>query len=106
MSWEKSKPSDVLWGARREVLTAKSVLGTMMDILDPSGEERDELYNYGHNYELNGENFTLLEMLNELDTKLGRANSAMLALERHLSDIEHEEEKDGEAHAADLPDAE
>lgn len=97
MSWEKSKSSDVLWGARREVLSAKSVLGTMMDILDPSGEERDELYNYGHNYELNGENFTLLEMLNELDTKLGRANSAMREVEFRLSDMERKEEEDGSA---------
>jgi hypothetical protein len=93
MSWENSKSSDVLWGARKEVLTAKSVLGTMMDILDPSGEERDELYNYGHNYELNGENFTLLEMLNELDTKLGRANSAMREVEFRLSDMEREPEQ-------------
>ena len=93
MSWENSKSSDVLWGARKEVLSAKSVLGTMMDILDPSGEERDELYNYGHNYELNGENFTLLEMLNELDTKLGRANSAMREVEFRLSDMERESEQ-------------
>ena len=93
MSWENSKSSDVLWGARREVLTAKSVLETMMDVLDPTHEERDEIYNYGHNYELNGENFTLLEMLNELDTKLGRANSAMREVEFRLSDMERESEQ-------------
>lgn len=106
MSWEKSKPSDVLWGARKEVLTANSFLETVMDMYDPTHEERDEIYNYGHNFEVNGVDFTLVEMLYEVSCKLGRANSAMLALERHLSDIEHEEEKDGEAHAADLPDAE
>lgn len=93
MSWENSKSSDVLWGARKEVLTAKSVLETMMDVLDPTHEERDEIYNYGHNYELNGENFTLLEMLNELDTKLGRANSAMREVEFRLSDMERESEQ-------------
>jgi len=93
MSWENSKSSDVLWGARREVLTAKSVLETMMDVLDPTHEERDEIYNYGHNYELNGENFTLLEMLNELDSKLGRANSAMREVEFRLSDMERESEQ-------------
>ena len=93
MSWENSKSSDVLWGARKEVLTAKSVLETMMDVLDPTHEERDEIYNYGHNYELNGENFTLLEMLNELDTKLGRANSAMREVEFRLSDMEREYEQ-------------
>lgn len=93
MSWENSKSSDVLWGARREVLSAKSVLETMMDVLDPTHEERDEIYNYGHNYELNGENFTLLEMLNELDTKLGRANSAMREVEFRLSDMERESEQ-------------
>ena len=93
MSWEKSKSSDVLWGARKEVLSAKSVLETMMDVLDPTHEERDEIYNYGHNYELNGENFTLLEMLNELDTKLGRANSAMREVEFRLSDMERESEQ-------------
>lgn len=93
MSWEKSKSSDVLWGARKEVLSAKSVLETMMDVLDPTHEERDDIYNYGHNYELNGENFTLLEMLNELDTKLGRANSAMREVEFRLSDMEREPEQ-------------
>ena len=93
MSWENSKSSDVLWGARKEVLTAKSVLETMMDVLDPTHEKRDEIYNYGHNYELNGENFTLLEMLNELDTKLRRANSAMREVEFRLSDMERESEQ-------------
>ena len=93
MSWGSSKSSDMLWGARKEVLSAMSVLDTMMDILDPSGEERDEIYNYGHNYELNGENLTTLELLNELDTKLGRANSAMREVERRLSDMERESEQ-------------
>lgn len=92
MSWANSKSSDVLWGARKQVLAAMNVIDTMMDVLDPGREERDEYYNNGHNFDLYGESLPLIEMLFEINNKLGRANSAMREVEFRLCDMERKEE--------------
>lgn len=90
MSWENSKTEDMLWGARKEVLAAKSVLETIMDVLDPGSEERDAIYSNGHDWEAHGEDVTLLELLYEVSWKLGRANSALREVSWRMAS-----EKDG-----------
>ena len=86
MSWERSKTTDVLWGARKEVLAALDVIKTLMDILDPIGCERQGLDRYGEPLEREENTFTTLDFLCELDEKLGRANSALREVGSRLSD--------------------
>lgn len=96
--WERSETKDVLWGARKEVLAARSVLETIMDVLDPGSDERDAIYAHGHDYEAHGEDVTLLELLYEVTWKLGRANSAMREVSDRLKEV-------GDGVPADMPDS-
>lgn len=67
MSWENSKTTDIVWGARKEVLSARDVIQTLMDILDPIGCERQGLDRYGEPLEREEDTFTTLDFLCELD---------------------------------------
>lgn len=86
MSWENSKTTDIVWGARKEVLSARDVIQTLMDILDPIGCERQGLDRYGEPLEREEDTFTTLDFLCELDEKLGRANSALREVGSRLND--------------------
>lgn len=90
MSWEQSKTSDVLWGARKEVLAARSVIESMVNVLDPIGCERNGLDRYGNPIEHDGEHFTTLELLCEVDGKLARANSALHEVSFRIGDLERQ----------------
>lgn len=93
MSWERSKTTDVLWGARKLILTAASAIEVRMDQIDPTGEERyadDE-----------GDGESTLGFLFTIDGMLRRANSALHEVEGRM--VRGEVSADAEAHAAAMP---
>lgn len=85
MSWENTKDTDLLWAARKCVLTASSAIEVRMNQMDPTDELR-----YAEDLEAESQ----LSFLFEVQRLLSRTNSALWELERRLAD----------ADAADVPD--
>ena len=89
MSWENSETRDVLWGARRCVLTASSAVEVRMDQMDPTGQERIQ-----PDYDAS----TQLSFLYEVGHLLARANEALREVQRRM------EVADGEGDVPVVPD--
>lgn len=88
MSYGSSKTSDVLWGARKEVLSVMDVVEFMLDVKDPVGCLRNGVDRDGEPLDTDPDTFTLVEMLDRMSWKLSRANAAMREVEFRLSDME------------------
>ena len=102
MSWENSDTADVLWGARKLVLSVIDSMDVLMDVIDPIGCYRNGVDRYGEPLERVPDEYTTLDFLCEWSGRLRRANSALheVAL-RESREVEHDAEQ---AHPADMPD--
>lgn len=81
MAYNNSKTSDVLWGARKEILTSMSAIEVRLDQMDPTGEDR-----YEDDPEATGQLSFLMVILGQLK----RANGAIREVEFRLSQEEYE----------------
>ena len=103
--WSKSETEDVLWGARRLVLSVIDGVEDIMDLIDPIGCYRDGVDRYGEPLERDNETFTLLEFLSLWRGKLRRANSAMREVSLRMRHGEGGAADGREEAAAALPDS-
>ena len=83
MSWENTDTMRLLVAARTEVLSASKGIEFRMDQIDPTGEDREALYEDepADTYDLR---IAEVGTLWELDAKLRRANSALWELESRV----------------------
>lgn len=98
-NWQHSDTGDVLWGARKLVLSVADGIEDMMDIIDPIGCYRNGVDRYGEPLERDNETFTLLDFLGIWHGKLRRANSGMREVSLRMREV-----GDGEV-PADMPDS-
>lgn len=95
--WERSETRDMLWAARKQVLTMASTMEELMDVIDPIGCERQGLDRYGEPIEREGDTYTTLDFLYIWVGKLRTVNSA-------LREVSFRLEVDGDEDTAALPD--
>lgn len=98
-NWKHSDTGDVLWGARKLVLSVADGIEDMMNIIDPIGCYRNGVDRYGEPLERDNETFTLLDFLSIWHGKLRRANSGMREVSLRMREV-----GDGEV-PADMPDS-
>lgn len=95
--WEQSQTDDVLWGARKLVLSVAEGIDMLMDIIDPNQCERYGYDRNGEPLEREADTYTTLDFLTIWEGKLRRANSALYEVSDRLKEV-------GDGVPADLPD--
>lgn len=92
MSWEQSKTEDVLWGARKLVLSVAEGIEQVMDVIDPNQCERYGYDRTGEPLEREGDTYTTLDFLFMWEGKLKRANSALYEVGERMKPMQTEQD--------------
>lgn len=88
MSWENSGTDDVLFGARKLVLTVADGMADLMDVMDPAQCLRYGVDREGNPVERDPDVMTTLDFLALWEPKLRRANSALHEVAARVRDME------------------
>ena len=94
--WQQSRTEDVLWGARKLVLSVTEGIDMLMDIIDPNQCERYGYDRNGEPLERESDVYTTLDFLTIWEGKLRRANSALYEVSARLKEV-------GDGAPADMP---
>lgn len=97
MSWENSETQDMLWGARKLVLSVAEGMSTVMDVIDPLQCERYGSDRDGEPIERDPDTYTTLDFLFMWEGKLKRVNGMLYELTDRLKALEEKakEAEDG-----------
>lgn len=87
MSWENSRTTDVLFGARKEVLSVVDTMEQVMDVMDPNQCLRHGYDRQGNPIERDPDEFTTLDFLAIWVGKLRRANSALYEVSSRIGEV-------------------
>ena len=87
MSWDMSETPDMIFAARKLVLSVTDSMDVLMDVIDPNQCERNGFDRYGNPLERDGESYTTLEFLDVWTGKLRRANSALREIEMRVKEV-------------------
>ena len=87
MSWENSRTTDVLFGARKLVLAVADGMDTLMDVMDPAQCLRYGTDRQGNPIERDPDEFTTLDFLAVWVGKLRRANSALYEVSSRIGEV-------------------
>lgn len=93
--WKRSQTDDVLWGARKLVLSVAEGIEQVMDVIDPNQCERYGYDRTGEPLEREGDTYTTLDFLTIWEGKLKRANSALYEVSDRLKAMQEREHEDG-----------